>query len=302
VIEAFVEEHGINRDLAAIGYRDPVTGEEYCVNGDRYFFAASLYKVALNMLWAEKIAAGEADGDTRLVNLPLSYLMDQSLIHSSNVYSATLMDGLGGQRDSWLLAAPYYGLTEEEAAAESAYIQENNITPRQMLRCLDTLWREPERFPGVIDRLLEAEPEHYFRKNEDRWPIAQKYGFMDTKWGIDMNCAAIVYTDSPFLLVVLSHNLYKAEETMSELCSRLGEYTQAQYARRAAATPAPTPSPTPAPSPTPSPVPTAAPTADPVPAAPKAETPAAIYAAAAGCALLLGAAAFIYLSGRRKRR
>ena len=101
VIRTFLEEHPSIPGQVCLGYRDPVTGETAWVEPDRKMFAASLYKVALNMIWADRIAAGEADPtETLVLNLPLEHLMKQSLTYSNNELSVALMGPLGGQSAS----------------------------------------------------------------------------------------------------------------------------------------------------------------------------------------------------------
>ena len=120
--------------------------------------------------------------------------------------------------------AGYYGLSEEEALADRQYVRDHWITARRMIFCLNTLNSEPERFPTVIDHLLNAQPERYFRLQEDRWPIAQKYGAetVNARW---LSTAGIVFVpERPFLLVVMTRSAPKPEEVISQLCVSLGDY------------------------------------------------------------------------------
>ena len=225
VIETFLEEHEIPRENIAIGFLHPETGEEYFVNGDEYFFAASLYKVALNMYFAEKVHNGELTWDTRISGYPLGKLQEGSLVHSNNDYSFLLVAELGSVKKSRIAVASYYGLTEEEAKADKKYLTDSWTTAEQMLCCMETLYSRSEDFPNVIDCLLEAQPGNYLRLQEDRWPIAQKYGYYYIN-GRYINVAGIIYTDSPFLLVVMTRDVSGAKMVMSLLCSRLGEYVE----------------------------------------------------------------------------
>ena len=226
VIETYIAENNISPAQMAVGWRNTVTGEEYYVNADTNFYGASLYKVALNMYWAERVYNGEATWETRVSGAPLETLMTGSLEQSNNNYSYKLYQALGAYRASKLKVAYLYGMTEEEARADRKYWTDSYITPRRMLYCLNLLYTESERFPTVIDHLLVAQPDRYFRLHENRWDIAQKYGYF-TKFGLDISTAGIVYAPEPFLLVVLTHNLPNAEEPISNLCVLLGDYVAA---------------------------------------------------------------------------
>ena len=227
LIEEYLTENKISEKQLALGWLDLETGESYYVNKDVNFYGASLYKVALNMYWAERVANGEANWDTLVGGGRLGTLMTGSLEQSNNNYSYKLYQALGAYRASKVAEAYLYGLTEAEAKADRKYWTDSYITPRRMITCLYTLYSEPERFPTVTDHLLLAQPGRYFRLYEDRWDIAQKYGYL-SNFGRDISTAGIVYAPEPFLLVVLTHNLPRAEEHISTLCVILGDYVSGQ--------------------------------------------------------------------------
>ena len=203
--EEYIAESKSGEKQLALGWLDLETGEAYYVNKDVNFYGASLYKVALNMYWAEKVANGEATWDTTVGGGRLETLMTGSLEQSNNNYSYKLYQPLGAYRASKLVEAPYYGMTAEEARADRKYWTDSYITPRRMITCLYTLHSEPERFPTVVDHLLLAQPGRYFRLYENRWEIAQKYGYL-SNFGRDISTAGIVYAPEPFLLGVLTHD------------------------------------------------------------------------------------------------
>ena len=224
VVEELLAERKLSAKQVTVGWKDLTSGEEYYYNGSEYFYGASLYKVALNMYYAEKVAAGEMTWDTRVRGSRLGVLSTGSLEESNNNYSFTLFQGLGSYRKFRIKTAYLYGLTEQEALADRRYLRDHWITARRMIFCLNSLYAEPERFPMVNEHLLAAQPGRYFRLREDRWPIAQKYGQENVN-GSWLSTAGIVYTpDRPFLLVVLTRNAPKAEDLITELCVRLGDY------------------------------------------------------------------------------
>ena len=227
LIEEYIADNGITEKQMALGWVDLETGESWYYNKDEEFYGASLYKVALNMYWAEKVANGEATWDTIVGGGRLGTLMTGSLELSNNNYSYRLYQPMGAYRASKVVEAYLYGMTEEEAKADRKYWSDSYITPRRMITCLYTLYSQPERFPTVVDHLLLAQPGRYFRLYEDRWDIAQKYGYF-SQFGRDVSTAGIVYAPHPFLLVVLTHNLPRAEEHIGQLCVLLGDYVSGE--------------------------------------------------------------------------
>ena len=225
IITDYLAEHKIAAHKIGIAYYNTETGEEYLFNGDKYFLAASVYKVALNMYWAEKVYEGEIDFDMPVLRRPLSYAQSNSLIYSNNQYSTALIDLIGTYSDYRRAVAPFYGLTAEEAEARE-YRTSNDLTPAMVLRCLKTLAEDEERYPGVIDCMLEAEPEDYLRRGETEYDIAQKYGYYPTQRGEVINIAGIVYTDAPFCIVILSCGVKSIKSHMYELGRLLADYTE----------------------------------------------------------------------------
>ena len=224
VVETVLEEKKLKPGQVTVGWKDLVSGEEYYYNGDEVFYGASLYKVALNMYYAEKVANGELTWDSTIRSARLGALTAGSLENSNNDYSFTLSQAFGSYRKARTACAGYYGLTEEEALADRMYLRDHWITSRRMIFCLNTMYNEPDRFPTVIDHLLKAQPGRYFRLREDRWPIAQKYGAetVNARW---LSTAGIVYVpERPFLLVVMTRSAPKPEEIITDLCVRLGDY------------------------------------------------------------------------------
>ncbi|MBQ7736246.1 MAG: serine hydrolase [Oscillospiraceae bacterium] len=227
IIREVIAEYDVPRDKIAVGFLNTVTGEECYYNGDRAFIGASLYKVALNMIWAKKVADGERGMDEVVwARYSLRVLQEGSLVNSNNIYATLLDNTLGNFQNARVKAAPYYGMTEEQAMRDRDYRETTRITPRRMIACLEKLYAEPELYPGVLDCLFLAEPGRYLRLGNERWPIAQKYGYIHDG-GENFAVAGIVYAEEPFLLVVMVRQRPDAEELMSRLCARLGEYTEA---------------------------------------------------------------------------
>lgn len=105
VIEDFLLSYNIDPDSVAIGYRNTVTGEEGYWNGDTYMVAGSMYKVALNMYWAEKVYLGEIGWDEPISggaykpDLPYETVQYMSIVESDNDYSSALFERMGTYRE-----------------------------------------------------------------------------------------------------------------------------------------------------------------------------------------------------------
>ena len=220
-VEAFRTEHRLNERNFAMGWYDTVDGEEWYYNADAWFVAASMYKLPLNMLYADALADGELTEDAKLHgNWSVGRAMRASMVKSDNNASQALLSGMGmkGSECRDRMAA-YSGLTAEELP--KAYYFRNCMSPRFMIGVLRALYEGGEKYDVLIDYMKQAQPGRYFRSGEDgSWEIAHKYGAID---GFRNDCG-IVYTPRPFLLVVFFKGVSGGEKLLGELCRMTTAY------------------------------------------------------------------------------
>ena len=151
VVEDFNARLGIGERNAAYGYRNTVTGEEHFFNADQYMVSASMYKVPLNMIVAEKVYEGDISFDTLIGGLSYRQLQEGSIIHSDNDFARVLWMyvGSGVYRSYRRVIAPLMG--EDADTVDPQFYVNNYFTPRQMIHCLNELYTNAERYPGVIE-------------------------------------------------------------------------------------------------------------------------------------------------------
>lgn len=227
IISEFLTENDIDPDTLAFGYYNTVTGEEHYFNADRYMIAASLYKLPLNMHFAEKVASGEIGWDTVYEGYTYEVIQQYSIVYSNNELSEMLEHQIGTYREYKLAIAAILGVDPENVDGE--YFSGNCFTPRQMIHALKLLWEEPERFPRILDYMKIASPDSYFSLWEDRFEIAHKYGCLVRDGNTYVNDSAIVYTDDPILLVMFTKNCKGGVTTLAQYCTLMCDY--AQYTR-----------------------------------------------------------------------
>ena len=221
-VEAFRKEHRLNESNFAMGWYDTVGGEEWYYNADAWFVAASMYKLPLNMLYADALASGELTEKTALRGRwSVESAMRASMVKSDNNAAVTLLNGLGlKNKESRERMAAYSGLSPEELPA--AYFTRNSMSPRFMIGTLRALYEGGEKYDVLLDYMKQAQPGRYFRYGEDwEWEIAHKYGAIA---GFRNDCG-IVYTPRPFLLVVFLKDVSGGEKLLGELCRMATAYS-----------------------------------------------------------------------------
>ncbi len=228
LVEDFIAERGIQPERFSIGYVYTATGEEWYYNGDTWYYPASVYKVPLMMRLAEKVSSGEISQDTDLGGYDVSKAEEYIITYSNNDFAHNVRKYLGGD-EVWRQEAKSYAQLEE-SEYDPDYMDYCYFSPRYITQVVKTLYNEPERFPNIIECMLDAEPTHYFRLSDhmnNSYRIAQKYGSFSDSFGDNFNhTTGIIYTDTPFILTVMTLNVSNYEKVISDAALMFTEYTE----------------------------------------------------------------------------
>ena len=230
-MEEYVAQNGLNGDyqVFSVGFCYTGTGDCWFYNADQWMYSASLYKVPVSMLLAEKEASGLINQDTDLGGGTLRYLESTALTFSNNDSGHALVEYMGGS---------YAGKCADQivkftSLPESYFTSDdfNNLsyyTARFMTHVMKTLYDGGEEaFPHVIGYLLDAQPGEYYNSGNgpSSYAIAQKYGaFVEQNGNNNNHCAAIIYTPTPVIVVVMTKNVGDYQRIIAEVGSHLAGY------------------------------------------------------------------------------
>lgn len=232
IINTYREERGLNEYNFAFAYYNTGTKETYYYNEDEFRIGGSIYKVPLNMLFYEKIQDGSLQADSKLnycyncyeagngstaelyspgSRIPLEFLQTQSIINSDNTASHILFEYFGYES--------YREMIKKYSSQEypDEFLQDNSFNARYMLDTMKYLYENQNTYTKLIDDMKEAMPNQYFKRFVNDYEIAHKYG----EYLGAQNDVGIVYTPTPYILVVLSNN----EMVSAELNELVCEYT-----------------------------------------------------------------------------
>lgn len=258
IIEGFLDKYEDRNKSCSmtLGYRNLVTGEEHFYKGGEYMMACDMYKVPLNMYFTEKIYNGEMDEDAEIGGVKYSDILEETIIDAVSSRAELLVNEIGSYNDYRRAISRYVGEDPDKAADkyyENTPSGNNFFTAEQMIYCLRTLYENQERFPGLINLLLEAEPERFFNYHEQEYDVAHKFGYMaDKSNGIRyQNDCAIVYTDEPIAIVIFTDNTPDSDNALADYCTLMADYAQgrlpASFESAGEHSVSPTPAPTPVP-------------------------------------------------------
>lgn len=224
-IQKVLEERSIDPKQISVGYYYSATGDSWYYNGDKWFYPASMYKVPLVMLLAEKVYNGELTQDSQVYDGVVGEIEEHILTYSNNDWAHAIRKYLGGDAQ-WRQDAKKYAQLQEEDY-DSDYLDYCYYNNRYMTQVMTTLYTQRERFPNVVECLLTAEPEGYYRITlGEQYEIAQKYGSFEDSRGVKFNhCTAIIYTPNPIVVTVMTSNVSRYEAAIAEIGQILADYT-----------------------------------------------------------------------------
>ena len=231
-MEGFLQAHdcmGEGQDFS-VGFCYTGTGDCWFYNPDIWMYAASLYKVPVSMLMAEKEVAGELTPESIVMGCTFEYLESTALIYSNNDTALAMVSYLGGTSKNRcsVMTEKFTDLPADYYSQE--FLDVSYYTARHMTQVMKTLYEGgDEAFPRVISYLRQAQPDEYFNSNPTlkSYGVAQKYGlFEQTHLGLDNHhCAAIIDTPTPIIVVVMTRNIDEFQARIADVGAYLVDYS-----------------------------------------------------------------------------
>jgi len=237
VLEAYIAGNDeISESNFAFFYYAPETGETYIWNGDTVFLGASTIKVPLCMLFYDLINAGNLTLSSTILytsssylgegnstegtysvgaNIPLSFLLEQSIVNSDNTAANVLISYFGSDAYRTKIAA------YSDSKLPAAFYTSNVITAQYNLDVLRYLYENSGAYEDLIADMLDACAGQYLQTDFDEYAVAHKYG----SYNGNLHDYAIVYTEEPYLIGVFTKDLGYIESIMGELNTLFMEYT-----------------------------------------------------------------------------
>ena len=232
LIKQYTDVSLVNSSTLAIAYTYLATGDSWYYNPDMWFYSASIYKVPLMMIMAEKESNGEITQDTDIMGLPLSQVEQVVLVDSNNDYAHNTMSYLTGETEKKSYEKATRPMYQEysslpESYYHSDFVNYSYFTARFMDDVMCTLYNDQSRFPNIIGLLKTAQPDRYYHLNlGNTYDIAQKYGYYkDSRSDEWHNNTGIIYTPNPIVLTVMTENAKGAEQFMGDLAELFVNYT-----------------------------------------------------------------------------
>ena len=226
LIEDFLDERGIAHDRFRLGYTYTGTNETWYYNGDVWSYSASVYKLPLMMMLAQKVANGELKQDDKVCGVDLTYAETSVLTYSNNDYAHVMIHYFDSERDYREQQVKMSDVPVEDIP-ERYYIS-SHFSPRFVIGVLRNLYENPDQFPNIVECLKVAMPGQYLSRTlGDKYEVAQKYGAYEQF----NNIAGIVYMPHPIFIAINTTWVGNAEQVLADAGKLLADYTLTLDAR-----------------------------------------------------------------------
>lgn len=201
-ISAVISEYGLDTSSLAVSYYVPSTGESYAYNDTTYMFAASTYKVPLNMWYYMQESAGNLSADSTVGGYTLSYAHYLSIVYSDNDASEALLYAIGSYRLYKEALFTTFGGEEYGSMdlVDSQVYQDNVFPAKYMMNVMKYLYENQDQFTELLSYMSSSEQTNDFTNNVSQSvTVYQKQG-----WYTNVNnVVEIVCSDTPYLAVIM---------------------------------------------------------------------------------------------------
>ena len=200
----------VNPKNIAAGFKNTVTGETRFLNPDSYIYAASVYKIPLNMYYADEIAAGKMSMDTPVGGVKYELLMNSSIVSSNNENAHKLRTAVTWdfrEYQDLMLDRYFFPRKDERPEIDSIFYTDHYYNQRMVINFLSLLYDKPEIYGYITDKMKEAMPrDSLFKGIDTGYEVAHKYGLFNVGDYQALNDVGIVYTPEPILISMFTKN------------------------------------------------------------------------------------------------
>ena len=223
-IQEIITAYNLTEDNIAVSYQNTVTGESYAYNDTTYLFAASTYKLPLNMYYYMMINAGEISTSANVGGYILSEAQRLSILLSDNDSSMAMQHVLGDYSYYKNLMLQTFGdsyFSDISNADPNTYL-DNYYPSGFLLNVLQYLYANMDDFSEMLSYMCSDDQNNaVYNTVRDQVTVYQKQGWTSS----DNAVAEIVMTDQPYLAaIIINDPYYRSPEILSEVNEAIYAY------------------------------------------------------------------------------
>lgn len=234
LVQELQTTYGLNESNFSFFYYDIQNKEYYFYNKDAYFTGASTIKMPIAMVYYDEINKGtlsidgtlnykegcyeDGNGSTAArykvgEQVPIQYLLEQSIVNSDNTANNILIENAGYKETKYKIAR--YAETE---LPEEFYSQ--NMTSAQYgYDVVSYLYEHQTEYEELIGLLKRSSGGQYLKKYIKEYDVAHKYG----SYNGYVHDYGIVFSEMPYLIGVYTKGVTNADEVIAKISEKVLE-------------------------------------------------------------------------------
>ncbi len=240
LINEIMTENNLNENNFFFFYYNIEEKKYYFYNENTYFTAASTIKVPVAMLYYDKVNEGElslsetllynsddyeaGDGTTAVdysigESIPISYLLEQSIVNSDNTALNILLHSIGYKKcKEELTKYSDVEITEE-------FYSSNVANASYYYDVLQYLYQNADKYSELIEYMKMSSGGEYLKANLPQYEVAHKYGSYDGY----VHDYGIIYGQNTYLIGVFTKDIANASDLIADIgeqvvdCAETGE-------------------------------------------------------------------------------
>lgn len=239
LIDSIKQTNNLNEENFAFFYQNVDTGASYFFNENKFFTAASTVKVPLSMLYYDKIRKGDLTEDSTLKykeddyeagsgttdytysvgdSIPISFLMEQSIINSDNTATNILIDGIGKEEYRRQIAQ-YSGRDLPDDFFSS------NITSAGYSHdVIEYLAEHQSDYTKLIEDMKKSSSGEYLKAQIPDYEVAHKYGDYEG----NIHDYGIIYGKNTYLIGVFTSGVPNAKALIEDIGKRVVDTVESE--------------------------------------------------------------------------
>lgn len=238
LIESEQKKYNLNENNFAFFYYNKSNDKYYYYNKDVFFTAASTVKVPVAMYYYDQInsvaltkdskilyrdGCYEAGGGTTAATysegdlIPLSFLLEQSIVNSDNTAVNILIKNLGYSNCRHDIAE----YASDNLTIPDSFYSENITSVSYAYDVINHLYENKDSYPDLIEHMKHSSMGMYLKKYITDYDVAHKYGSYNSY----VHDYGIVFGEQPYLIGVFTKGIPEADETIANISLDVLNYT-----------------------------------------------------------------------------
>ncbi len=230
LIQTEQSKYGLTEENFAFFYYRIEDKKYYFYNENKVFTAGSTVKVPVAMYYYDQINNGQMNLNDTIVyekddyedgngstsamykigqNVPISYLLKESIIDSDNTAVNILIKNLGKEKYRYKIAE----YTDEKEKLPEEFYSENITTASFGYHVIDHIYQNQAQYEELINYMKHSSMNLYLKKYIDKYEVAHKYGSYEGY----VHDYGFVLANKPYLIGIYTKDIPNADEVIAQI-------------------------------------------------------------------------------------